>query len=556
MWDAKSELSWDAIYHFDFEGYKIYKSTEPQFLEPTIITDAYGNKTFKQPAAQFDLIDSLTGMHPLQLGEEIGVPQGIHYFMGTDNGLQHHWIDTAVVNGRTYYYALVAYDKGYVSEFYQRGLSDSPYLLQITPSECPGSIALDGGVITHMDPNTAYATPSPKSSNYVKGTSDGDTSVAHTTGFASGRVTTTVLAPELLKNRKFIISFTDTLANQVDQSGLQVEIQTRTYSIYDSTNRAFVRKNVPLPRTPPRDSIMLGIKVWKEELFDQGVVINFANTIAAEKYIQDHSSWDRRLTNTSVVTLRLEATYAPLLPMNVAIEFGDTAEVLDTAYTAPNAVNPRSRRPVNFKVYEPGTNQRVRVVFVENPAATNGRIDTPGEYLIISIWQPGSLFLTPTWRVTFGAPADTHSVPFVAPVKGERYIVRPGIPFSSKDVFEFNTTASIVEIRATASVLDRIMVVPNPYIETAIWEKQSFLRGRGERKINFNNVPVNCTLRIYTLNGLLIKELRHDGSTGGVGTITWDLTTKDGLEVASGLYIYHVEAEGIGTKIGKFAIVN
>ena len=39
------------------------------------------------------------------------------------------------------------------------------------------------------------------------------------------------------------------------------------------------------------------------------------------------------------------------------------------------------------------------------------------------------------------------------------------------------------------------------------------------------------------------------------GTAYWDLLTKDRLAVSYGVYIYHVEAPGIGEKVGKFAII-
>jgi hypothetical protein len=40
------------------------------------------------------------------------------------------------------------------------------------------------------------------------------------------------------------------------------------------------------------------------------------------------------------------------------------------------------------------------------------------------------------------------------------------------------------------------------------------------------------------------------------GAETWDLTTNEGLEVAFGVYVFHVEAPGVGSKIGTFAIIN
>ncbi|NIX58528.1 MAG: hypothetical protein GWN14_22060 [candidate division Zixibacteria bacterium] len=36
---------------------------------------------------------------------------------------------------------------------------------------------------------------------------------------------------------------------------------------------------------------------------------------------------------------------------------------------------------------------------------------------------------------------------------------------------------------------------------------------------------------------------------------SWDLRTKDGLEIAHGMYFYAVEAPGIGVKTGKFAVI-
>jgi len=39
------------------------------------------------------------------------------------------------------------------------------------------------------------------------------------------------------------------------------------------------------------------------------------------------------------------------------------------------------------------------------------------------------------------------------------------------------------------------------------------------------------------------------------GAESWDLVSKDGMDIAYGIYIYHVEAPGIGEKIGKFAVI-
>ena len=56
----------------------------------------------------------------------------------------------------------------------------------------------------------------------------------------------------------------------------------------------------------------------------------------------------------------------------------------------------------------------------------------------------------------------------------------------------------------------------------------------------------------YTINGELVRKIYHEATFDG--NEVWDLKNEAGQEVAPGLYIYVVEADGI-TKIDKFAII-
>jgi hypothetical protein len=97
-------------------------------------------------------------------------------------------------------------------------------------------------------------------------------------------------------------------------------------------------------------------------------------------------------------------------------------------------------------------------------------------------------------------------------------------------------------------------VVPNPYVGAASFEPAPFeVQGRGDRRMEFRNLPKSCVIRIYTVNGALVQTLTHDGSINGY--VAWDLRTKDNLDVAPGLYIYQVDGGSAGTSIGKFAII-
>ncbi len=142
-----------------------------------------------------------------------------------------------------------------------------------------------------------------------------------------------------------------------------------------------------------------------------------------------------------------------------------------------------------------------------------------------------------------------------APRPGDEFTLKTSKPYNSDDIFRYETSAASIDEEEASSELDDIAVVPNPYIAAASWEpKHLFTSGRGVRKIDFIHLPKKCTIKIFTIRGYLVKTIKHDASLID-GSESWDLTTKDGLDVAYGVYIYHVEAPGIGEKIGKFAII-
>ena len=97
--------------------------------------------------------------------------------------------------------------------------------------------------------------------------------------------------------------------------------------------------------------------------------------------------------------------------------------------------------------------------------------------------------------------------------------------------------------------------MPNPYIAAATWEERNpFPSGRGPRSIHFNHLPQKCTIRIFNVSGELVTTIEHESSMLD-GTSEWNLLTRDNLPAAYGVYIYHVDAPGIGEKVGKFAVI-
>ena len=116
--------------------------------------------------------------------------------------------------------------------------------------------------------------------------------------------------------------------------------------------------------------------------------------------------------------------------------------------------------------------------------------------------------------------------------------------------------------------MENIRVVPNPYVVTntmegavANWDRNQ------ERQIMFTHIPAQSKIKIFTVSGILIDEIDVDNSVAGRtsqwdnnsaanGTVHWDLRSKEGLEIAAGYYIYHIESKATGdVKIGKFAVI-
>jgi len=117
----------------------------------------------------------------------------------------------------------------------------------------------------------------------------------------------------------------------------------------------------------------------------------------------------------------------------------------------------------------------------------------------------------------------------------------------------------------TASQLDYayddsdVYVVPNPATteSMAAWALEPNNEDPTGIKVEFRNLPASRgSIRVYTVAGDLVIELPFDGSTG-IGTVQWDLVSRNLQDVTSGVYMYSVETENTNfkRKIGKFVVI-
>jgi hypothetical protein len=516
-WDDRAERAFDPITNInDFEGYRIYRSTDPSFLDPKLVdpqsSQISGTASLVngQPIAQFDLVNGILDFSQTTV-------DGIAYFLGADTGITHNYTDHNVINGQLYYYAVCAYDRG----------SDS---LVIYPSENAISISrtLKGGTI--LPTNVVEVRPNPPVVGYIAASTS---EISHIEGRGTGTVDVKILNSELIPDdHTFEIQF-DNPADSVKATSYSL-IDITTADTLFSTGKDFIASGrgavgagiLPLIATPATIEI---------DTINSGFI-------------------ERRKTNAD-----LNVRYATALPINLVrpgfpedleIIFGD--ENLDTSIAAVGL----PAKPAKFKILAktPEGDQQLNFRFYDENSSTT--LDLTSEYIEVVTYAPANPNAArATWNFTLDVSGIGND-PIIPAGDGDIYHLLLSYPYNRNDVFRFTTSGQYTDPQKAKTEFDKKpYVVPNPYLGAASFEPQRFaVSGRGERRIEFRNLPQNCTIRIFTINGELVQTLYHTGSITQ-GFIAWDLRSKDNLEVAPGLYIYHLESKDLGSFVGKFAII-
>jgi hypothetical protein len=104
-----------------------------------------------------------------------------------------------------------------------------------------------------------------------------------------------------------------------------------------------------------------------------------------------------------------------------------------------------------------------------------------------------------------------------------------------------------------------VYVVPNPVTRETMapWTFEPNNADPSGEKVEFRNLPkCSSTVRIFSVAGDLVQILRHDGSAGN-GTAAWNLVSRNGQVVTSGIYLFSVEPDdGRFPKfVGKFVVI-
>ncbi len=562
-WDRSAESSVDkymahitnGVDLYDFEGYKIYRATDFEFNDAYTITDGDGNPTFFEPyvqdgiKAQWDLVDGKSGWHPVDLN-------GLKFYLGSETGLVHSYVDRDVVNGQRYYYAVVSYDYG-------GDLSNN-----IIPSDSPMKLRVNSltGVVS-LGPNVVEVVPSPPSAGFVDASFAGD-QVDHVFGASSGEVFLEIVDPQSVKDaHTYQITFEDTLfLNQQGLAGYDTTT-TKSYYLVDITNQnnpdTLVNSSHTLPESDA--DVIDGFRLT----FDNVDALGFNRSLS---YWNTDSVW-----TFDVARYYTFNVVGSMLPYDYRVIF--TEEISDTSLDVcmrylPNGTTCypgflQAGRPINFKVQRQvsltGDDEvdweQIPVGFIDvipfgaPDSVFNADGTRESDWIVFMDHQDDEGNPVPSWRFLLNLmPSDDTRI-YSEPRAGDTAYVVVDKPFLRNDIYEFTTYAPRVDETLAEEDMEKIKVVPNPYFAASAFEGQNtFSSGRGPREIQFRYLPSECTVRIYSISGDLVKTIYHSSPLES-GTGRWDLLTEDNLSAAYGVYVYHIDAPNIGQKIGKLAIV-
>ena len=575
--DLNGNELYDSEFQFDFEGYKIYKSTDKYLQDAQVITDGYGNLMFKEPLFQCDKINGVKGF------ANWAPISGTSVYMGNDSGIKHTFTDTDVDNGRTYYYAIVAYDYGMASV--------GELASGIPPAENNTIIELDANeYIISLGQNVVEVTPTFNSAGYVETNIEVNSSDL----IGSGNIEVeTLLRGDLNSDTEYLLTFSNEITqlyglSYITTNGLNV------YKVSDTLQMIYTENNTKFE----------GENLVKYELISQsGFPVNFW-TLNNDNMITTNLIDGFRIKINAIDTVKvnyqgwtnIESSYIPslnfyqnkssqsILPWDISINFLYQSENYQTKsiYIAGVPITDENNEEYYINPWDPDAfkflyqfneeslpftavihtnfyvyNETLRdtLDFVIWDANDDGEFNLVGDKIVI-----GTTKFDPTWNQQVWdqslAAFSINSMETI-PGPGDKYEISFERPFWETDtisIYVGNTDS--LSTRKLDEDMEHIKVVPNPYIATNLLEESIFNPNFNQRrKLMFTHIPSNCNIKIYTVSGVFVDQINVNNNTND-GIVYWDLLNNEGLEIAAGTYIYHIKSSLTdNVKMGKFSII-
>lgn len=571
--DGEVLLTWDNISETktregflknenDFEGYRLYKATDRNFTDAALVTNAVGDQSGYKALFQCDKINNRKGF------TEYGITNtGTSYYLGNDSGILHSYKDTNVQNGRTYYYVLVAYDYG---------IED----IGVPPSENNWEIKVDETEqVVFTTKNVQIVKPRPVAAGFEETSSvivEGQENV-----LGAGTIVPELVAKGALKeNNRYKVKFSTDEIRVVNKCDWGRKWVNDGLYIYDASDgNALVYSETPSSPGPMLIDSTETLGYWfvrpngvTTDIFE-GVSLTVNSPVITPEYDHINSGWQVGNSPMTITPTLEESTY---FPWDYDIIFTDNPN----AYTSPTNVTTITRIKdengtridnkfllknqsysfyvQNNSVIDTVTNKPYIMDLMvqdmpDDDGAQNLTFDILKDRILVGAIDNTSRWAGSVFVIDFRACQDETELP----KPGDVYKVRFSRPFWKTDSLFFEVRATETTNKSKIKeALNKVKVVPNPYVATNTLEtalaNQDFNQ---RRQIMFTHVPAKCSIKIFTVSGVFIDEIVVANDTND-GITYWDLLTKDGLEAAAGMYIWHIKADETGDeKMGKFAII-
>ncbi len=504
-WDDSAEKSFDKLAGYDFEGYRLYKSTDKGISWKRI--------------ADYDIRNNV----------------------GSNTGLQYSYVDTNLVNGIEYWYSITAYDKGDSSFESLESAIGNNLLAVNTVSVIPRSEAIGRTPISPDDVKNLNT----GNSNYVLNAASIDDEAI----VGNEYKTTFSFVPRKEFGdlaTKVTVAITDTAATKPYKYAIEFTSPS-TFNLTNVTLDEVIREGYGYP-TGGRTLLITG----------HGIRVTMSDSIGTPDDFRPQAG-DVIAINYSMTTVRNNLDSVINQRAYQVGQIQTTTDGISLQLVEPDIIKSVSRIggtdnvEMTFEVADASlVQEKIYIASVEG----NGFVNNNG-FVLLSVSETSiqldTLFSSDTF--TFDGIEGQITFPTSAPpAAGNRFSVETIKPVQPniKDSYFFKIKGAQVDPQRVASELVKIRVVPNPYLVSSLYEPEfGELRREPLRQIQFVNLPPECTIYIFTIDADLIKTIVHNATNG---TETWDLRTEGGRELAAGMYIYVVKTKDSEFK-ERFAII-
>ena len=583
--DGKVILTWDNLsdtrtsdpfigHVNDFEGYKIYRATDKRFSDSEVITDGYGVPFYKQAVFQCDKIDGIEGF------ADYGLVAGTAVYLGAETGIVHHYIDTDVQNGRTYYYAIVAYDYGDAEIGGGIAPSENNIVIDLNESDEVRSIGQNVAIVIPRTEAIGYTPPSVgdiQSDNLV-GAGEFSTEVLATNSIKTDHTYKVKFSIDTLKldgtnvtygvNEGIYYTTDGMYIYDVTAGGQLVYSETSDFFAYDNVKKV-VKYVLGTTDTLKYTTLKAGSQ-FNTDVFDGlRLLVNMPYEMAGQDFI--NSGWVNGDSPINIALKQKNTDFVetPFYPYpwdydivftnNDSVYVGQTSPsyVFDEKGTRLRSSVLLSQQKFNFyvenKSFLNAENGYDKMEMIVHDVNNNDTFDILEDRILVGPLNEAGNYAGTAFAIDFQSLNSEDQLPNPDDV----YRIRFNRPFWINDSVMFKVSPeSDLDTQEIAESMDQIKVVPNPYVQTNSMEEAVINPYINQpRKLMFTHLPAECTIKIFTVSGYLVDEIQVQNNADD-GFVHWDMLTKEGLEIAAGIYIYHVKSAKTGDeKMGKFAVV-